>query len=624
MTTTLTPPASPLAMPTQQLSQRPNKFAARKTLTTWLARYFTFGGSLALTVAASWQMYLTLPLSDAMTTTGPSDLWVTALLWLLLGLFTLTFGWISLTATSALASLLFYRARPSSRQAQPNAALRGKTVLLMPIYNEDAASACAALAAMGEDLARLDLHRHFEIFILSDSNKPDVISAETAAVQCLRDRMGDRLPVWYRRRTENTERKTGNIRDFINRWGRSYDYMVVLDADSLIAGSTLATLVREMDADPNTGILQTLPRQYAGETLFARLQQFSSLAYGLVFARGLCAWQGDSGNYWGHNAIIRIRAFAAAAGLPELPGPRPFGGEIRSHDFVEAALIRRAGWSVRMLPDLDGSWEECPPTLRDAAIRDRRWAQGNVQHLAVLRTRGLRWPSRAHMIMGVMNYLTSLLWLAMVSVGLVLSTLFALQESQGIAGGALPRFDSDRMVGLFVCTMALLLLPKLLGLLGGLLSKARRGGIGRLRFFVSALLELLFSVLHAPIFMLVHSRHLWEIARGQDSGWSAQRRQGRGVIWRPLIARHGVQTILGMLVLGLLLWQSSSLLYWMLPTVIGLILAVPLCALTGSKTAGQWLAKWGLLGIPEEAAPPEIMQRRQAFLDTYSVTINSR
>jgi len=626
MTATLTPPASPLAMPTQQLSQHPGMVTTSQTSASWLARYFTFGGSLALTVAASVQMYLTLPLSAAVTTAGLGDLWVTALLWLLLGLFTLTFGWISLTATAAMAALLFYRGRRGSqqRQTQPNAALRGKTALLMPIYNEDAASACAALAAMGEDLGRLNLHRHFEIFILSDSNNPDIISAETAAVQCLRDRLGEAMSVWYRRRTQNTERKTGNIRDFINRWGRGYDYMVVLDADSLIAGDTLATLVREMDADPNTGIVQTLPRQYAGETLFARLQQFSSVAYGPVFAKGLCAWQGDSGNYWGHNAIIRIRAFAAAAGLPQLPGPRPFGGEIRSHDFVEAALIRRAGWSVRMLPELGGSWEECPPTLLDAAIRDRRWAQGNVQHLAVLATRGLRWPSRAHMIMGIMNYLTSLLWLAMMTVGLVLSTRFALQQSQGLAGGLLALFDSERMVGLFVFTMVLLLLPKLLGLLGGLLSKARRGGTSRLRFFMSALLELLFSVLHAPIFMLVHSRHLWEIARGQDSGWSAQRRQGSGVIWSPLIASHGVQTLLGMLVLGLLLWLSSSLLYWMLPTVIGLILAVPLCALTGSKTAGQWLAKWGLLDTPEETTPPEIMQRRQAFLDTYSVVINIR
>ncbi len=618
-----TPPASPLAMPTQVLSRRPATPHARQAPSPWLARWFTFGGSLALTVAASSQMYLTLPLNEVVNASGPGDFWVTVLLWALLCLFTLTFGWISLSATAAVAGLFTNRTRQRSlpQNAGQDAPLQGKTVLLMPIYNEDAASACAALAAMGEDLSSLGLQENFEIFILSDSNEPDIISTETVAVQCLRDRMNGTMPVWYRRREQNTERKAGNIRDFIHRWGRSYDYMVVLDADSLIAGDTLATLVREMDADPSTGILQTLPRQYGGHTLFARLQQFAGVAYGPVFARGLGAWQGSCGNYWGHNAIIRIKAFAASAGLPTLPGPRPFGGEIRSHDFVEAALIRRAGWSVRMLPELAGSWEECPPTLLDAAIRDRRWAQGNVQHLAVLPTRGLRWPSRAHMLMGVMNYLTSLLWLGMITVGLVVSTQLALQLLQGSTGGLLPLFDSERMVGLFIFTMALLLLPKLLGLLGGLLSRARRGGASRLRFLLSALLELLFSVLHAPIFMLVHSRHLWEIARGQDSGWSAQRRQGSGVIWRPLLASHGVQTVLGLLVLGLLLWLSTSLLYWMLPTVIGLILAVPLSALSGSKVAGQWLARWGLLGIPEEVTPPDIMKRRQAFLDTYSATI---
>lgn len=621
-----TPPTSPLDMPRQLLSQRPATQHPSQVSSPWLARGFTFGGSLALTLAASWQMYLTLPLGATAMTASGSDLWVLALLWMLLALFTLTFGWISLSATAAIAGLFTNRAGPWSRrrQAVPDAALQGNTVLLMPVYNEDAASAGAALAAMGEDLVRLNLQSHFEIFILSDSNDPDIIATEMVAVQCLRERLGETMPVWYRRRARNTERKAGNIRDFIHRWGRGYDYMVVLDADSLIAGNTLATLVREMDADPTTGILQTLPRQYGGETLFARLQQFAGVTYGPVFARGLSAWQGSSGNYWGHNAIIRIRAFAAAAGLPELTGPRPFGGEIRSHDFVEAALMRRAGWSVRMLPELAGSWEECPPTLTDAAIRDRRWAQGNVQHLAVLAARGLRWPSRAHMLMGVMNYLTSLLWLAMVTAGLALSTHFALQLGEGSATGLLPLFDSDRMVGLFIFTLALLLLPKVLGLLAGLISKARRGGVGRLRFFTSTVLELLFSVLHAPIFMLVHSRHLWDIARGQDSGWSTQRRQGNSVLWRPLLASHGVQTVLGLLVLGLLIWLSSSLLYWMLPTVIGLILAIPLSALSGSTTAGRWLARWQLLGIPEELTPPDIMQRRQAFLDTYADAILAR
>lgn len=622
-----TPPESPLAMPTQVLSRRPNTHPVRPDPATWLARLFTFGGSLALTTVASQQMYFIIPLNEAASASSPVAPWITVLLWLLLSLFTLTFGWISLSATAAVSGLFLGRGWPLSgrfRQrtsrvglrAEPDAALQGKTVLLMPIYNEDAASACAALAAMAKDLDRMGLREGFEIFVLSDTNKSDLVPTEEEAVQRLRERFSGTMPVWYRRRDRNTERKAGNIRDFIKRWGGGYDYMVVLDADSLISGQTLATLVREMDADPATGILQTLPRQYGGETFFARLQQFAGVAYGPVFARGLSVWQGDGGNYWGHNAILRIRAFAASAGLPALRGPLPFGGEIRSHDFVEAALMRRAGWSVRMLPELPGSWEECPPTLLDAAIRDRRWAQGNVQHLAVLPARGLRWPSRAHMLMGVMNYLTSLLWLAMVMIGLVLSTQFALQASQITAGEALPMFDYERMIGLFVFTMSLLLLPKLIGLASGLLSRDRRGGVGRLRFCLSAILELLFSVLHAPIFMLIHSRHLWEIVRGRDSGWSAQQRQGSHVQWQQLLIRHAVHTVLGLLVMVLLLWLSPVLLYWMLPTLIGLVLAIPLSALSGSTRAGQWLVRHRLLGIPEEYAPPDIMTQQQAFLNT--------
>lgn len=610
------PPASPLAMPTQTLARDPKAQTASRNPSSSLARLFTFGGALILTIAASQQMYLVLPLDEVVDAASPITFWLTPLLWSLLGFFTLTFGWISLSATAAVAGL-FHR---SLRRAEPDAPLRGKTVLLMPIYNEDAASACAALAAIGEDLKRVGEQKHFEIVVLSDTDTPDILATEMSAVRYLRDHLSGIMPVWYRRREQNTDRKAGNICDFIKRWGSGYDYMVVLDADSLMAGETLTTLAREMDADPSAGILQTLPRLYGGETLFARLQQFAGIAYGPIFARGLSAWQGHDGNYWGHNAIVRTRAFAASAGLPTLRGPRPFGGEVRSHDFVEAALIRRAGWTVRMLPELAGSWEECPPTLLDAAVRDRRWAQGNVQHLAVVPARGLRWPNRVHMLMGVMNYLTSLLWLAMVTVGLVLSTQFALQ-AQVFAEVATSWFDSERMIELFILTMALLLLPKMLGLVGGLLRPTRGGGAGRFRFFLSALLELVFSILHAPIFMLIHSRHLWEIARGQDSGWSAQRRHGGSAQWRQLLARHGGHTVMGLLVLALLLWLPSVLLYWMQPIVIGLIMAIPLSALSGSASAGRWLAQRGLLGIPEELAPPGIVKRRQALLESCTATL---
>ncbi|MCB1669933.1 MAG: glucans biosynthesis glucosyltransferase MdoH, partial [Pseudomonadales bacterium] len=353
-----------------------------------------------------------------------------------------------------------------------------------------------------------------------------------------------------------------------------------------------------------------------GETLYARLQQFSGVIYGPVFARGLSAWQGHDGNYWGHNAIIRVRAFAESAGLPKMPGPRPFGGEIRSHDFVEAALIRRAGWTVRMLPELPGSWEECPPTLLDAAVRDRRWAQGNVQHLGVVTARGLRWPSRAHMLMGVMNYVTSALWLALVVVGLALSTVLAPQFFTGSDDAAWLQsgqllFNGERMIGLFLLTMTLLLLPKLLGIAGALFGRRRPGLVSRIRLLLGALVELLFSVLHAPIVMMLHSRHLWEIVRGQDSGWSAQQRRGRSIAWSELLRRHGGQTLLGLLMLGHLAWLASPLLYWMLPMIVGLVLALPLSALSGSRWAGGWLARLGLLSTPEELSQPAIIRRRR-------------
>ncbi|MFN2286704.1 MAG: glucans biosynthesis glucosyltransferase MdoH, partial [Chromatocurvus sp.] len=565
-----TPPASPLAMPTQILTRCPTVCHARRDPSTLIARWLTFGGSLTLTVAASRQMYLVTPLNNAADASAWVAPWVSVLLWLLLGLFAATFAWISLSASAAVAGLLCSRQAsppdPIQASAGPATPLRGRTALVMPIYNEDATSACASLAAMGEDLGKQGLQAHFDIFVLSDSNRGDILAIETTAVEHLRRHLLTTLPVWYRHREQNTDRKAGNIRDFIERWGSGYDYMVVLDADSLIAAESLATLVREMDADPDTGILQTLPRLYGGKTLFARLQQFSAAAYGHIFSRGLAAWQGHDGNYWGHNAIIRTRAFAAAAGLPTLPGPRPFGGEIRSHDFVEAALIRRAGWSVRMMPELSASWEQCPPTLLDAAIRDRRWAQGNIQHLAIMAARGLRWPNRVHMLMGVMNYLTSLLWLAMVLVGLVLSTQFALVQ-QSLSVTAAPAFDAAGMIGLFIFTVSLLLLPKLLGLVLALRNPGLRGGCGRVTFFLSALCELLFSVLYAPLFMLIHSGHLWEIARGRDSGWSAQQRQGVDPRWHRLLASHGVYTIVGLLILAVLLWLPSSLLYWMLPIV---------------------------------------------------------
>ena len=271
----------------------------------------------------------------------------------------------------------------------------------MPIYNEAPSRVFSAVQAIYEDVEATGLGDAFDYFFLSDTTDPNIWIAEERALLAMRERLpGARI--YYRRRRKNVARKAGNIADFVMRWGAAYPQMVVLDADSLMTADAIVRLAAAMEADPDAGIIQSLPLIVNRNTAFARLQQFAARIAGPVIAAGLAAWMGRDGNYWGHNAIIRTRAFADHCGLPDLPGRPPFGGHILSHDFVEAALMRRAGYAVTMLPTLGGSFEESPPSLIDLAARDRRWCQGNLQHIRVLPSARLRprqppaFPQRDH------------------------------------------------------------------------------------------------------------------------------------------------------------------------------------------------------------------------------------
>lgn len=609
------PPAAPLPMPKQDLRRAPEVRFRRPGWQTRIARVLTFGGALALTSYAAYQMILVVSIAQ-----------ITSLQWFLVVLYTITFGWIALAACGAISGVFFGR-----KKARAGATLKasGRTVLLMPVYNEDPARTFSALQAMGEELASLGAGDNFELFVISDTTNPDVWIKETAAFQRLRAAMAGKMHVWYRRRFDNRAKKAGNVEEFVKRWGGRYDHMIVLDADSILAAGTLVALVAEMEADPASGIIQSLPRLHGSPTLFGRLQQFASAVYGPVVARSITAWQGHDGNYWGHNAIIRVRAFAEAAGLPVLSGRKPFGGDIMSHDFVEAALIRRAGWRVSMLPDLEGSWEESPPTLLDVAARDRRWAQGNLQHMNVISTRGLRWPNRMHMLIGVMSYLASPLWLLLIITGLAITGQVATQDFNYFGDGLTlfplwPVFDSERMIELFLLTMAVLLLPKMLGLLETLVSRKKRRQMGVIRPVIGVVVETFFSVLYAPIFMLMQTQHLWEIVRGHDSGWSVQQREYRGFQWKTLIRRHGWHMLAGIGVAFAVGYVSLPMLAWLSPTLVGLALAVPLSALSGSTGVARALRFFGLLVIPEEASTPSVMLRqarvekdlRQAIIST--------
>jgi membrane glycosyltransferase len=608
---TATPDECPLLMPPQDFSKHKKVTFKWPRFSTVLARLITFGGAMGLTGFATYQMVLIVSQAD-----------VTVLQWLMVGLFSLTFVWIALAACASIAGF-FYSAKKWSKRSITLS--DKKTVLLMPTYNEDAAQTCAALLSMGKALAAAGAGRQFEIFIISDSNKPDVWVKETAAVNQLQQALQGQVNVWYRRRNNNKAKKAGNVHEFVSRWGGLYDYMLVLDADSLLSAETLITLMNEMEADPKSGILQTLPCLYRGDTLFARLQQFAGTIYGPIVAHGITTWQGDDGNYWGHNAIIRVNAFAQTAGLPTLGGVKPFSGDILSHDFVEAALMRRAGWSVRMIPELKGSWEESPPSLSDVAIRDRRWAQGNIQHLAVLKAKGLRWPNRFHMLTGIMGYLASPIWFALILIGIVMAIQIHYVNVEYFSNEMSlfpqwPVFDSERMIQLFVLTMGILLVPKILGLLRAIFTPSLRRPLGIIRMLLGAVLEIFFSVLFAPIFMLIHSKHILDIFRGRDSGWATQTRQFKGLPWGQLFRQHFWHTVIGVAMTAVLYYYSPPLLIWLSPTLIGLLFAIPLAALSGSKLLAKFFRFFGLLSIPEEVEVPAIMQQRDEFELMFSKT----
>ncbi|MFW5834462.1 MAG: glucans biosynthesis glucosyltransferase MdoH [Pseudomonadota bacterium] len=598
------PSAAPLTMPAQHLHRTPSARHDPPRLRTRLARLLAFGGALVVTGLAAEQVQRAFAGTSA---TWLQEVWAV--------LFVVTFAWIAFAATSTLAGVLLPPRRPRVHHEAP---LESRTAIVMPIYEEDAVATAATLGVLGHGLADLGHGDRFELFLLSDTRSPEGWLRETTAFRALRRELGGRMAVWYRRRARNVGRKAGNIQDFVERWGGRFDFFLVLDADSLMAPATVVALVRRMQADPKLALLQTAPVLYGGGTLYARLQDAASSLYGPTVARGVAAWQGEDGNYWGHNALLRTRAFAAAAGLPTLPGAPPFGGAISSHDFVEAALLRRAGWRVRMDADLGGSFEGGPPSLAAAAVRDRRWAQGNLQHTRIVGAKGLAWISRAHLVLGILSYLASPLWLLVLGVGLLLTVQAQLVRPEYFPTAyqlfpAWPRFDAVRMGWLFAGSILLLLTPKLIGLCRTLAepeSRRRFGGTGRT--LGCALGELVLSTLLAPMIMLTQSRQLVDILLGHDSGWSAQERRGAAMPWGEAIRRRAGAVLLGAglaLVLGQL---QPELVAWFLPVLAGLLLAPVLERLSSDPAAAARLARWRLLPRVVDPMAQHLVERAEA------------
>jgi membrane glycosyltransferase len=374
-----------------------------------------------------------------------------------------------------------------------------------------------------------------------------------------------------------------------------------------------------MDANPAVGLIQAPPKLIRGRTVFARVLQFAGELYGPLSAAGISYWALGEGNYWGHNAIVRTAPFAELCGLPLLPGRAPLGGEIMSHDFVEAALLRRGGWQVWIADDLEGSYEEPPPSIADFATRDRRWCQGNLQHMKVLFIRNLHWVSRLHLAIGIMSYLTSPLWLLFLLLSAAQAWELTYAEpvyfSEGWPFPTLPVSAEAEAAALLAVTLGLLFVPKLMGLFLALLDRDRRRALGgSLRLVASTLLETLFSALLAPVMMLFHTSFVLQILLGTAIDWKPQRRTAAPGAWGEAARRFGWVTALGLAAAAATAWATPAQFYWLLPVFAGLVLAIPLAVASGSERLGQGLRRLGLLLVAEETMPPPIMVRLDELL----------
>ena len=528
----------------------------------------------------------------------------------ILVLFALTFGWIAIAFWNAIIGwvLCLFKRDPLSlarvsRTGLPDTPLTSTTALVMPINHEDPEQVMAGIATMVQSVNRTGQGAQFDLFLLSDTRDPGIVRQEETAWATLRQTISGAVTLTYRRRPENHGRKAGNIADFSRAWGAHYDYMVVLDADSIMTGPTLVALVRQMEANPQAGLVQTVPIPARRRTLFGRFIQFAASLYSPMLAAGQSFWQGDAANYWGHNAIVRVQAFTDCCRLPVLSGVPPFGGPILSHDFVEAALLRQGGWHVYLAPALGGSYEDVPSNLVEYVKRDRRWTQGSLQHLRLLPRRGLHMVSRCHFVQGAMGYVSSLLWLLM----LLASTAYVLLPT--LAAGPVIDVSAwspwliiwrpNQWLSLLAVTLVLLFMPKLLALSLALVRQSAAYG-GPVRLVCSALLEMVFAVVLAPVMMLYHTRGVLSVLTGHTITWDPQVRDDQTLGWRRAWTRTWGITLIGLVWASATGYASPVFFVWLMPIFIGLLCAVPLTHWSSSQALGDWTRRWGLLAVPSE------------------------
>ena len=522
---------------------------------------------------------------------------------IILGLFALTLPWMVVGFWNAIIGLLICQyfkdpitfILPKSMQLRDTLPITASTAILLCIRNESPARLLRNLQAMLEDIAQDQLGSFFHVFVLSDTNEVSIAEEERASFEEMRKNWSPQIQITYRCREDNTGFKAGNIADFCQRWGKDHDFALVLDADSFMASSAITRLVRMMQANPRLGILQGLVIGLPSTSPFTRLFQYGMRLGMRSYTMGSAWWQADCGPYWGHNALIRLRPFMEFCDLPVLKNSSGVPSSILSHDLIEAVLMRRAGYEVRIYPQEDLSWEENPATLTEYIRRDLRWCEGNLQYRNLLTLPNLQPVNRYQLVLAIAMFLGSPAWIFLIF-------FCTIAISLSITPAAL--VNIDYFSSLLIVTLIMWYLPKIAGAINVLLqtSKSKLFG-GRWRFCINLILEMVFSLLMTPITWLNHTIFILSLAFEKKGGWSGQSRDDHSISVAHAVNQFWPHTILG---LGL-----SSLLYFNHPEALpygilffgGLLFSIPLVVITSQPWLGRLMIRYRLLSLPEEIIP---------------------
>jgi membrane glycosyltransferase len=527
----------------------------------------------------------------------------------LIVLFAITLPWTLIGFWNAVIGLLIMRLFPNPAAAvlpalarvKGNEPITASTAILLCIRNEVPERMIRNVEPMLDGLVAAGAGGRFHLYVLSDTNNPDIASAEQIMFGALAARWEGRLAVTYRKRTENTGFKAGNVRDFCERWGGDHEFAVTLDADSFMPAEAVLRMVRIMQADPKLGILQGLVVGLPSTSAFARLFQFSMRLSMRSYTLGSAWWQGDCGPYWGHNAVLRLQPFIAHCHIAERPETLRLGGHVLSHDQIEAVLMRNAGYEVRVLPEEELGWEENPPTLIEFIRRDLRWCQGNMQYWPFLFMPGLKFISRYQLLFAILMFLGSPAWIGL----LVFGTL-----ALSLTGTPTDFVRPDAALAILVLVPVMWFAPQLATAIDVLMSsKARAAYGGTARFLVNVVIVIVFTILLCPIMWFGHTMFLARLLLGREIGWAGQTRDDH-MVPTALAARYlWPHTLLGIVCLIVLAATHPGAIPYALYLAAGPSLAIPFAVVTAVPSMGLAFARLGIGRLPEETAPPHSLGR---------------